>query len=99
MARDTIKNNGTSGNENEALNDVKFTSKQALFKVLLRNLYIWLYKGNQYEFRKLPKIKWLDGGIESMLMELVLISFIKPDVRKTLNINISGYVNNITIEL
>ena len=31
-------------------------------------------------------------------MEFVSISFIKPDVHKTLNINISGYVNNIIIE-
>ena len=29
----------------------------------------------------------------------LLISFIKPEERKTLNINISGYVNNIIIEL
>ena len=34
-----------------------------------------------------------------MLTEFVLISFIKPEERKTLNINISGYVNNIIIEL
>ena len=33
-----------------------------------------------------------------MLTEYVLISFIKPEVRKTLNINISGYVNNILIK-
>ena len=26
--------------------------------------YIWLHKGNQYEFLKHPKIKWLDGGLE-----------------------------------
>ena len=25
---------------------------------------IWLYKGNQNEFRTHPKIKWLDGGLE-----------------------------------
>ena len=25
--------------------------------------YIWLYKGNQNEFLKHPKIKWLDGGL------------------------------------
>ena len=24
-----------------------------------------LNEGNQYEFRKHPKIKWLDGGLES----------------------------------
>ena len=24
----------------------------------------WLYKGNQNEFLKHPKIKWLDGGLE-----------------------------------
>ena len=34
-----------------------------------------------------------------MLTEFVLIFFIKLDVRKTLNINISGYVNYIIIEL
>ena len=33
-----------------------------LFKVLA---YIWLTKGNQHEFRKHPKIKWLDGKLES----------------------------------
>ena len=27
--------------------------------------YIWLYKENQNEFLKHPKIKWLDGGHES----------------------------------
>ena len=48
--------------------------------------YIWLIKGNQYEFRKHPKIK-------------LNISFNKPDVRKTLNINISGNVNTIMIRL
>ena len=31
-------------------------------------------------------------------MEFVLISF-KPEVRKTLNINIFGYVSNIIIEV
>ena len=34
-----------------------------------------------------------------MLTDFVLISFIKPEERKTLNIIISGYVNNITVEL
>ena len=34
-----------------------------------------------------------------MLTEFELISLIKPEVRKTLNINIFGYVNNIIIEL
>ena len=53
--------------------------------------YIWLHKGNQNEFLKHPKIKWLDGGLNfRMLKEFVLISFMKPDVRKTLNIIISG---------
>ena len=33
-----------------------------------------------------------------MRKEFVLISFIKPEERKTLNIIISGYVNNIIIE-
>ena len=33
-----------------------------------------------------------------MRKEFVLISFKKPEERKTLNINISGYVNNIIIE-
>ena len=27
--------------------------------------YTWLYIGNQNEFLKHPKIKWLDGGLES----------------------------------
>ena len=46
---------------------------------------IWLVKGNQYEFRKHPKIKWLDVGHEPptldcpfnfrILTEFVLISF------------------------
>ena len=35
--------------------------------------YTWLHKGNQNEFLKHPKIKWLDVGFES------------PGVRKTLN--------------
>ena len=26
--------------------------------------YTWLYRGNQNEFLKHPKIKWLDGGLE-----------------------------------
>ena len=26
--------------------------------------YFWLNKGNQYKFRKHPKIKWLDGGLK-----------------------------------
>ena len=26
--------------------------------------YTWLHKGNQNEFLKHPKIKWLDGGLE-----------------------------------
>ena len=57
--------------------------------------YTWLHKGNQNEFLKHPKIKWLDGGHEPpfdfrMLKEFVLISFMKPGVRKTLNIIISG---------
>ena len=33
-----------------------------------------------------------------MRKKFVLISFIKPEERQTLNINISGYVNNIIIE-
>ena len=33
-----------------------------------------------------------------MRKEFVLISFTKPEERKTSNINISGYVNNIVIE-
>ena len=33
-----------------------------------------------------------------MRKEFVLISLIKPEERKTLNINISGYVNNIINE-
>ena len=33
-----------------------------------------------------------------MRKEFELISFTKPEERKTLNIIISGYVNNITIE-
>ena len=28
--------------------------------------YIWLHKGNQNDFLKHPKIKWLDGGYESL---------------------------------
>ena len=52
--------------------------------------YIWLHKGNQNEFLKHLKIKWLDGGLFWMLKEFILISFMKPDVRKTLNIIISG---------
>ena len=63
-------------------------------------MYNWLNKGNQYEFRKHPKIKWLDAGSFNfwMVKEFVLIFFINPDVRKTLNIIISSYVNNIIIE-
>ena len=34
-----------------------------------------------------------------MLTEFVLIFIIKPDFRKTFDINISGYANNIIIEL
>ena len=34
-----------------------------------------------------------------MLTDFVLISFIKPEECKTLNIIISGYVNNIIIQL
>ena len=26
--------------------------------------YTWLHKGNQNEFLKYPKIKWLDGGLK-----------------------------------
>ena len=58
-----------------------------MFKVSFA--YIWLDKGNQKEFLKYPKIKWLDGGTPfnfRILKEFVLISFIKPDVCKTLNI-------------
>ena len=59
--------------------------------------YIWLYKGNQNEFLKHPKIKWLDGGLYlfnfGMLKEFVLISFMKPDERKTLNNNFTA-INN-----
>ena len=47
--------------------------------------YIWLHKGNENEFRKHPKIKCLDAFNFRMLTEFVLISFMKPDVRKTLN--------------
>ena len=51
--------------------------------------YTWLHKGNQNEFLKHPKIKWLDGEPFNfrMLKEFVLISFMKPGVRKTLNIS------------
>ena len=31
---------------------------------------IWLYKENQNEFLKQPKIKWLDGGLEPPTSEL-----------------------------
>ena len=31
---------------------------------------IWLHKGNQYEFLKHPKTKWLDGGLEPPTSEL-----------------------------
>ena len=34
-----------------------------------------------------------------ILMKFVLIFFIKPNVRKILNNNISGYANNITFKL
>ena len=33
-----------------------------MFKILRSS---GLIKGNQYEFRKHPKIKWLDRGLES----------------------------------
>ena len=58
--------------------------------------YIWLHKGNQNEFFKHPKIKQklnlkkIKTINFRMLKEFVLISFMKPDVRKTLNITISG---------
>ena len=38
--------------------------------------YTWLHKGNQNEFLKHPKIK----------NKIILISFMKPGVRKTLNV-------------
>ena len=61
--------------------------------------FIWLDKGNQYEFLKHPKIKSgvpkneVGGSsplsnylIFGCFRKFVLISFIKPDERKTLNI-------------
>ena len=47
--------------------------------------YMWLHKGNQNEFLKHPKFKWFNFR---MLKEFVLISFMKPHVRKTLNTTI-----------
>ena len=31
--------------------------------------YIWLYKGNQNEFLKHPKIELLDGGLEPLSLD------------------------------
>ena len=55
-----------------------------------------LIKGNQKKFRKHPKITLINFW---MLTKFLLISFNKPDARKTLKINFSGSVNNIVIEL
>ena len=66
--------------------------------------YIWLHKGNQNEFLNFQirtllqsfAYIWLHKRNQNkflnfrMLKEFVLISFMKPDVRKTLNIIISG---------
>ena len=34
--------------------------------------YIWLHKGNQNEFLKHPKIKWLDGELEPPTLNTIL---------------------------
>ena len=34
------------------------------FKYKFQVKVFWLNEGNQYELRKHPKIKWLDGGLE-----------------------------------
>ena len=49
--------------------------------------YIWLHKGNQNEFLNLFFCQVI---AKLFIKEFVLISFMKPDVRKTLNIIISG---------
>ena len=52
----------------------------------LKFAFFWLFKGNQYEFLTHPKIK-------------IRTDFLSKARRtQTLNINISGYVNNIIIE-
>ena len=58
-------------------------TRQAVLINILSFAYIWQDKGNQNEFLKHPKIKPFNFR---MLKEFVLISFILPDVRKTLNI-------------
>ena len=42
---------------------------------------------------------WIAGPLLWMLKEFVLISFIKPDVHKTLNIINLWHVDNIIIKL
>ena len=39
---------------------------------ILSLTWIWLDKGNQYEFLKHPKMKWLDGGLEPSLSGLLV---------------------------
>ena len=54
-------------------------------------MFFWLCKGNQYEFLTHPKIKGLEKGIRTDFLY-------KARRMQTLNINISGYVDNIIIE-
>ena len=49
---------------NFVTNDVQAHGKDSDGRVFQSFAYIWLDKGNQNEFLKHPKIKWLDGGLE-----------------------------------
>ena len=35
---------------------------------------MWLIKGNQYEFRQHPNIKWSDGGLEPQSLDFWFIA-------------------------
>ena len=61
--------------------------------------YIWLIKiirANSVSIQKLKARRTMNLW---MLMKFVLISFDKPNVRKTLEINFYGYINDITIKV
>ena len=62
--------------------------------------YTWLHKGNQNEFLKHSKIKWLDGGHKLLIFRCLRNSFcFLYEARSTQNFEYSGVRNNIIIEL
>ena len=59
---------------------------------------IWLDKGNQNEFLKHPKIKWLDGGLEPPTSGLPVHFFYEAGCTQNFEYYYLWHVDNIITE-